>query len=52
MIVDAQVEERIVLGGVDQQRGGLLAALVAAGGVARVERREQALGERQPGGLS
>ena len=47
VIVDAEVEERIVLGRVDQQRRGLLAALVAARRLARLERREQPLGERQ-----
>ena len=34
VVVDAQVERRILLGGVDQQRGRLLAALVAARGLA------------------
>src|SRR5512143_2577968 len=46
MVVDAQRQERVVLGRDDQQRRGLLAALVAAGGVARVERGEPALGDR------
>ncbi len=50
VIVDAQVEARIVLVGMDAQRRGLLAALVAAGGLARGHRREQALGERLAGG--
>ena len=49
VVVDAQVEERIVLGRVDEERRRLLAALVAARGLARVERREQPLGERQRG---
>ncbi len=48
VIVDAQIEERILLGGDDEQRGRLLAALVAARGLAGGERRQQALGERQP----
>ena len=47
VIVDAQVEERILLGRVDQQRRRLLAALVAAGRLARLQRGQQPLGERQ-----
>ena len=34
MVVDAQVVEGVILAVVDQQRGGLLAALVAAGRLA------------------
>ena len=49
MIVDAQVEARIVLVAVDAQRRGLLAALVAAGALAGRHRGDQALGERLAG---
>ena len=49
VIVDAQVEARIVLGGVDAQRRRLLAALVAAGRLAGGQRREEPLGERPAG---
>ncbi len=45
MVVHAQVEERIVLGGVDKERCALLAALVAAGSLARFHRGHQPLGE-------
>src|SRR5262245_1585312 len=38
MVVDADVEERVVLGGADEQRRRLLAALVAAGRLACGER--------------
>src|SRR5665213_2615701 len=41
MVVDAQIEARIVLGGMDAQCSRLLAALVAAGRVAGRERVEQ-----------
>ena len=47
MVVDAQVERRPFLLAVDQQRGGLLAALVAAGGLARPHRGDQAAREGQ-----
>ena len=46
VIVDAEVEKRIDLGRVDQQRRGLLAALVAACRLARRHRGQQSLGER------
>ena len=38
MIIDTKIERRIVLGGRDQQCGGLLAALVAAGPFSRAKR--------------
>ncbi len=47
MVVDAQVERGIVLAGVDPERRRLLAALVAAGGLARLQRGDEALGEGQ-----
>ena len=47
VVVDAQVEARVVLGRRDQDRRGLAAALVAAGRIAGLERGEQALRERQ-----
>ena len=50
VVVDPQVELQMVLVGLDAQRGGLLAALVAAGGFARGHRRQQALGQRQARG--
>ena len=46
VIVDAEVEKRIDLGRVDQQRRRLLAALVAAAALARRHRGQQSLGER------
>ena len=45
MIIDAQIERRIRLGRADQQRCGLLAALVAAGGFAGLHCRDHSLGE-------
>src|SRR5579885_2640804 len=47
MVVDADVQPGIFLCGVDFERRRLLAALVAAGSLARVERADQALGEGQ-----
>ena len=47
VIVDAQVEKRVCLGGADQQRRRLLAALVAARGLAGLHRRDQSFGEGQ-----
>ncbi len=47
MIIDAQIERGPFFTLVDQQRRRLLSALVAAGGLARAHRRDQALGERQ-----
>src|SRR6185436_4308387 len=49
VVVDADVEERIFLGGVDEQRCGLLAALVAARRLACREGAHEALAERPPG---
>src|SRR4051812_23715261 len=46
MVIDPDIQERIVLGRVDEERRGLLAAFVAAGRFARCERGEQALRER------
>ena len=42
VVVDAQVEARVVLVAVDAQRRRLLAALVAAGALAGLHRRDQA----------
>ena len=47
MIVDAQIERGPFLAAIDQQRRRLLAALVAAGSLARAHRRDQALREGQ-----
>ena len=47
VIVDAQIEERIFLGRMNEQRRGLLAPLVSARRVARLQCREQPLRERQ-----
>ena len=47
VVVDAQVEIGPFLLAVDQQRGRLLAALVAAGGFAGLHRRDQPLREGQ-----
>src|SRR5215210_1639640 len=41
MVVDPQVEIGVVLGRVDEERGRLLAALVAAGILARFQGRNQ-----------
>ena len=49
VVVDAEVEARVVLVAVDAQRRRLLAALVAAGALAGLHRRDQSLGERQAG---
>ena len=49
MVVDADVERRVVLVALDAQRGRLLAALVAAGRFAGGHRGDQALGQRQRG---
>ena len=46
MIIDPEAQARIVLGRVDQQRGRLLAAIIATGGLAGIERIEEALGQR------
>ena len=52
VVVDAQVDEDVAEAGVaavaldDEQRGRLLAAAVAAGGLRRGEALEQPLGER------
>ena len=42
---DADVERRICLGRIDQERGRLLSALVAARGFARFKRRDQPFSE-------
>ncbi|MEY9701702.1 hypothetical protein ABIE71_004445 [Bradyrhizobium diazoefficiens] len=47
MVVGANVQRRPFLLAVDQERSGLLAAFVAAGGFARAHRREQAAREGQ-----
>ena len=47
MVVDAQVEVGPFLLAMDQKRRRLLAALVAAGGLASAHRGDQALRERQ-----
>ena len=47
VVVDPQVERRPLVFAVNQKRGRLLAALVAAGGFAGSHRRDQALRERQ-----
>src|SRR3970040_501192 len=47
VVVDAQAQLRVLLGAMDDQRRRLLAALVAGGGFARLERRDQPLGEGQ-----
>src|SRR5262249_33705319 len=49
MIVDADVEPWVFLARIDLERGGLFAALVAAGGLARVECADESLRERQMG---
>src|SRR5258706_1159434 len=49
MIVDAQAQLGVLLGRMDEERGRLLAALVAAGGLARFQRRDEAFSERFPG---
>ena len=49
MVVDAQIELGPFLVAMDQQRRRLLAALVAAGGLAGMHRRDQPLRERQFG---
>ena len=49
VVVDAQVEIGPLLLAVDQQRGRLLAALVAARGLARLQRGDQPARERQRG---
>src|SRR4051812_5050649 len=46
VIVDADVELGIRLGGVDPQRRRFLAALIAAGGLTGLERGDQPFGER------
>src|SRR5437660_8038266 len=51
VVVDPQVELRIVFARMDDERRGLLAALVAACGFARDERRDQALGKGTRAGL-
>ena len=45
VVVDAKVERRVFLGGVDDERGGLLAALVAAGGFAGFHCGDEAAGK-------
>ena len=52
VVVDADVELASVLVAVDDERRGLLAALVAAGRLARREGGEQPLGERQASGVT
>src|SRR5262245_24810619 len=47
MIVDADVEIGKILGGRQQQRRRLLAATIAAGTLAGLQRRQQALGQGQ-----
>jgi hypothetical protein len=49
MIVDANRKRRVLLGRVDEQRGRLLAALVAARRIARVQRKDQSIGEVELG---
>jgi hypothetical protein len=49
VVVDAEVEARVVLVAVDAQRRRLLAALVAAGALAGLHGCDQSLGERQAG---
>ena len=49
MVVDAQIERGPFLLAVDQKCGRLLAALVAAGGLARLHRRDQPLRKGQAG---
>ena len=49
VVVDADVEVGEILGGGQQHGGRLLAAPVAAGGLARLHRRHQALGQLQVG---
>src|SRR5687767_1309379 len=51
VVIDAQIELGVVLGRAEQERRRLLAALVAAGGLAGLQRGEQPLRERQVGGL-
>ena len=51
MIVDAQIERRIVLGGVDAKRCRLLAALVAAHRLAGLQGPDQAAGKGQIGAI-
>ena len=46
VVVDAQADRRIFLGGPDDERGGLLAALVAALGFARLHGGDQPAHER------
>src|SRR5438309_1655743 len=48
-VVDAQRELGVVLARVDEEGGGLLAALVAAGTLAGFERGDEALGEGRLG---
>src|SRR6266850_6511325 len=45
VVVDPEIDLGISLGGINEERRGLLAALVAAGGFARLERRDQPFGE-------
>ena len=52
VVVDPEVELAPVLVAVDDERRGLLAALVAAGRLARREGGEQPLGERQAPGVT
>ena len=51
VVVDAQVELRVVFVGVDAQCRGLLATLVATRRFAGGQRGQQALGQRQPFGI-
>src|SRR4051812_15124737 len=51
VVVDAQIELRIVFAGVNHERRRLLAALVAACRLAGFERGNQPLGKRTPGRL-
>src|SRR5688572_1466824 len=49
VVVHAQIELRVLLGRVDEKRGRLLAALVAAGRLAGFERTDQSFGKVLPG---